>query len=123
MSTAELLPIGELADRTGTTVATIRYYDELGLVPAVARVGGKRRFDGGSVGRVHFVRRAQRLGFSLDAVQTMLDDTDGAWSDMVAARRAELVEQRREIDAMIEILDEVVTCGCSVVATCPRTFA
>ena len=121
MTVDDLLAIGSVADATGTTVATVRYYDELGLVPSTTRIGGKRRFDPGSVGRVNFVRRAQRLGFSLDDIKAILDDTNRGWAVLVDARLAELRAQRASVDEMIAILEEVRTCGCEVVTECPRS--
>ena len=63
MSAVALLPIGEVADSTGVTVSAVRYYDEIGVITATTRIGGKRRFDPDTVGRVSFIRRAQEAGF------------------------------------------------------------
>ena len=65
----ELLTIGDVASRTGVTVATVRYYDEIGLVSSAERVGGKRRFRQGDIGRINFIRRAQDSSFSLDQIR------------------------------------------------------
>ena len=59
MNGVDLLPIGEVARSTGLAVSAVRYYDEIGVITASARVGGKRRFDPDTVGRVSFIRRAQ----------------------------------------------------------------
>lgn len=118
--TAELLTIGQVATSTGLAVSAVRYYDEIGLIRAATRIGGKRRFRPDIVGRVSFVQQAQEAGFSLDEIKAILDDTAGDWRDLVDSKLKELVHRRTELDAMIEMLEEMRTCGCEVVATCVR---
>ena len=90
MSSAGLLPIGAVAKTTGIAVSAVRYYDEIGVITAVSRVGGKRRFAPETVGRVSFILRAQDAGFSLDAIRTILDDTAGGWRALVESQHVEL---------------------------------
>ena len=114
-----LLSIGAVAERTGLRVSAVRYYDEIGVIGAVGRVGGKRRFSEATVGRVNFIRRAQDAGFSLEEIRRILDDTHGEWRALVDEKIAELVGRRREIDEMVEFLGELRSCGCEIVAECP----
>ena len=114
------MPIGTIAAAAGVTVATVRYYDELGLVEAAGRVGGKRRFTPDAVGRVNFIRRAQRAGFDLDEIKLLLDDDRRTWPELVASKIVELEARRAELDTMIDMLREVSDCGCAIVAACPR---
>ena len=118
MSDLELLAIGSLSDATGTSVSALRYYDEIGLITPSARVGGKRQFDPDAVGRVNFVRRAQRVGFSLEEVRDILDDTVGEWNNIVGDKLTALHAQRSELDLMIATLEEIRACGCQVVVDC-----
>ncbi len=122
MSAVALLPIGEVADSTGVAVSAVRYYDEIGVITATARVGGKRRFDPDTVGRVSFIRRAQEAGFSLEEIRTILDDAQGGWHYLVEEKLAELSERRDRLDTMIAMLGEIRDCGCEVVASCPRAM-
>jgi MerR family mercuric resistance operon transcriptional regulator len=67
------LSIGRLAARTGTAPDTIRYYERLGLLPRAPRSAGRHRYFGPShVQRLLFIRRARSLGFSLDAIGSLL---------------------------------------------------
>ena len=116
----DLLSIGAVAEATGTTVPTIRHYDQLGLVRVAARVGGQRRFDRDTVGRVNFVRLAQEGGFRLDEILSILDDRSGGWRQLVDAKLDELHERRARMDEMIALLIEMRECGCDVVASCSR---
>jgi len=61
--------IGQLADETGVTTKTIRYYEEIGLLPAPARQpSGYRRYAGADVDRLDFVAKAKALGLSLEEI-------------------------------------------------------
>lgn len=113
------LAIGEVARQTGTTVSAVRYYDRQGLIAATHRAGDKRRFDDATVGRINFIRRAKQLRFSLDEIKAILDEGETDWQSLVEAKRNELVQQRRDLDLMIAMLDEIAACGCEVVAECP----
>lgn len=114
-----MLSIGQVAETTGLAVSAVRYYDEIGLIESVARVGGKRRFSPATVGRVSFVQRAQGAGFSLQEIHEILDDKAGGWRDLVDAKLIELADRRDRLDAVIAMLNEIRTCGCDVVADCP----
>lgn len=116
----EAVPIGSIARDTGVTVVTLRHYDQVGLIAPIMRVGGKRRFSPDTVGRVNFIRRAQRAGFQLDEIKQLLDDRDRRWPDVVEEKLKELRERRRELDAVIDMLEQISECGCTVVADCPR---
>ena len=61
--------IGDLADQTGTSVATIRYYEEIGLLRRVARRGGQRIYDHEDARRVAFIRRCRNFDFSIPDIR------------------------------------------------------
>ncbi len=67
------MKIGELAVRSGLPVKTLRYYEDLGLLPAIGRTeGGYRLFGPGSLQRLEFIRRLKSLGLSLEEIQGSL---------------------------------------------------
>ena len=73
MSHQELLTRGKLAQREGVNIATIRYYEKRGLLPDAPRSrSGYRIYAGDALRRLHFIRQAQVLGFSLDEIQELL---------------------------------------------------
>ena len=73
MSHQELLTRGKLAQREGVNIATIRYYEKRGLLPLAPRSrSGYRIYAGDALRRLHFIRQAQVLGFSLDEIQELL---------------------------------------------------
>jgi MerR family copper efflux transcriptional regulator len=66
--------IGELAQRTGTTTKTIRYYEDIGLLPEPARDHNDyRNYSGDAVDRLEFIRDAQATGLTLTEIASILD--------------------------------------------------
>jgi DNA-binding transcriptional MerR regulator len=66
-------PIGEVARRTGLKVPTIRYYEQIGLLPSLPRSEGNRRcYRDSDIRRLVFVRHARELGFEVEAIRTLL---------------------------------------------------
>lgn len=67
------MKIGSLATRSGLPVKTLRYYEDLGLLPAIGRSeGGYRLFGEQSLRRLQFIRRLKTLGLSLDEIKGCL---------------------------------------------------
>ena len=67
------MKIGVLASRSGLPVKTLRYYEDLGLLPAIGRSeGGYRLFAEESLRRLEFIRRLKTLGLSLVEIQGCL---------------------------------------------------
>lgn len=72
-----MMKIGELADRTGTSTQTIRYYENIGVLPEAMRApNGYRSYDQSAVSRLGFIRDAQTSGLSLTEIQMVLDMKD-----------------------------------------------
>jgi DNA-binding transcriptional MerR regulator len=68
----EQLTIGELASRTGVATSALRYWEELGLLPAPARVSGQRRYPPSAVGLVGVVLVLRNVGFTLREVKAFI---------------------------------------------------
>jgi len=67
------LTIGQLAQRTGANIETIRYYERIGLLPVALRQRRYRSYDTTDVARLGFVRRSRELGFAIKEVRALLD--------------------------------------------------
>lgn len=102
------LSIGELGKLTGTKVQTIRYYEQIGLLPAPARTAGNQRsYTQAHADRLGFVRHSRELGFSLDAIRTLLDLSDDPnrsceQADRIARRHLQEVNARIESLAVLK---------------------
>ena len=70
--------VAKIAELTGTTVRTVRYYHSLGLLPVPAERGGWRDYELAHVARLSRIRWLVRAGVSLEAVGRILDESDGA---------------------------------------------
>lgn len=94
------LSIGEVAGRAGLNVSAVRYYERRGLLPAAERVSGRRRFPPGTVDRLGIVAVAQRAGFSLDEIRTLLEAAD-AGAPAHTQLRALAERKLPEVEALI----------------------
>ena len=95
------MPIGSLSDRTGVKVETIRYYEQVGLLPQPDRSeGNQRRYGRVHLDRLAFIKHARDLGFAVDGIRTLLrlSDTPGmACDEAHAIAVAHLEEVRHKI--------------------------
>jgi len=101
------MKIGVLAGRSGLPVKTLRYYEDLGLLPAIGRSeGGYRLFAEESLRRLEFIRRLKTLGLSLEEIQGCLAVHDAG--DLPCADiQIQLERQIGRIDARIEELGQL----------------
>ena len=96
--------IGWLAGQTGCKVQTIRYYEQIGLMPVPPRSPGNRRLYGPEhADRLAFIRHGRDLGFPLDAVRGFLDLSDNPNHPCEAADRAAQVHLK-DVEERIERL-------------------
>ncbi|PJE27780.1 DNA-binding transcriptional regulator, MerR family [Pseudooceanicola antarcticus] len=105
--------IGTISARTGVKVPTIRYYEEIGLMPAAGRSSGnQRRYDGRGLDRLHFISHARGLGLSLEAIRHLLELSDKgrdcADAHQIAARHLSDIRARiarlQKLEAELERL-------------------
>ena len=92
--------IGEVAQRAGVSVDTIRYYEKRKLLPPSPRSeGGFRLFAVETIERVRFIKQAQGIGFSLDEIRMLLTGGDigacGQMRDLLHAKLEEISQQMK----------------------------
>ena len=120
------LTIGDLGRQTGCKVQTIRYYEQIGLMPKPARTSGnQRRYNPGHAERLAFIRHGRELGFSLDAIRELLDISDVPERscdtvDRIARDQLEQVDRRiRSLKAMKGELERMILqCRGDKIADC-----
>jgi MerR family copper efflux transcriptional regulator len=96
--------IGELAEKTGLSLRTIRHYDEVGLLKPTGRTeGGFRLYTPGDFSRLMLIRRMKPLGFSLEEMTDLLRVIDALGSGDTSTPDAAVC---RELDAFIGLADE-----------------
>ncbi|MBN9304450.1 MAG: MerR family transcriptional regulator [Devosia sp. 67-54] len=98
------LPIGQVSEQSGVKVPTIRYYEQIGLLPTPPRTEGNRRlYDGDDLKRLAFIRHARELGFDVGAIKALLslqDHPEQSCSEADAIARSRLVEVRERISRL-----------------------
>lgn len=97
----EGIPISAAARASGVKVPTIRFYEEIGLLPPMPRTQGNRRLYGpADLRRLTFIRHARELGFEIDAIRALLalqDEPEQPCAAADAIAGAQLVAVRRRI--------------------------
>jgi MerR family transcriptional regulator, mercuric resistance operon regulatory protein len=123
---SDSLTIGILAKRGGVNVETIRYYQRRALLEEPSKPsGGFRRYPEESVKRVLFIKRAQRLGFTLEEIQGLLalDERKVCLETReIAAHKLDLIAQKiADLSKMRKSLARLVrSCDASAAGTpCP----
>lgn len=80
------LMIGDLAAATATKVNTIRFYEDIGLMPPAPRTAsGRRTYCHADLGRLRFIRHARELGFDTNGIRSLLALADTPQSDCATA--------------------------------------
>lgn len=118
--------IGDLARRVGYAVQTLRYFEQIGLMPEAPRTaGGQRRYGAKELRRLLFIKHARELGFTLDAVRSLLalaahpDAPCEAADAIAAAHLTEIDEKIGKLQAMREELARMVeACAGGLIAQC-----
>ena len=118
--------IGGLAKATGTKINTIRFYEEIGIMPEAARTAaGQRTYADQDIERLAFIRKARKMGFSIDEARSLLQLKDAPNENCdrageIAARHLQGVEERlASLKALREELRRVtVSCKGGDVSSC-----
>jgi MerR family redox-sensitive transcriptional activator SoxR len=121
----DLLPIGELAARSGFASSALRYYESLGLITATRTSGNQRRYERAMLRRLAFIRSAQRVGLSLEEITEALQTLPGNrtptradWTRLSHQWRSRLNEQIERLERLRDRLDGCIGCGCLSLQKC-----
>ena len=120
------LTIGELARRSGYAVQTLRYYEQIGLMPKPPRTsGGQRRYGEDLQRRLLFIRHARDLGFEIEDIRSLLDlasRPDQPCASVDAIAKAHLVSIDEKIARLTALRAEVnrmlKACAAGRIAEC-----
>jgi MerR family redox-sensitive transcriptional activator SoxR len=120
-----LLSIGDVAERTGVTTATLRFYESEGLLRPVRTAGNQRRFEREALRRVSFIRIAQQVGLTLDEIRVHLASlpqartpTKADWARLSRTWRPRLDEQIMVLQRLRDQLEDCIGCGCLSLKSC-----
>src|SRR3954470_8167918 len=125
LRTRDLLPIAEVARRSGFPASALRFYEKQGLIHSSRTGGGQRRYERSTLRRLAFVRAARNVGLTLDeiaaALSTLPDGrtpTRADWSRLSATWRKRLDEQIEALQALRNGLESCIGCGCLSMKRC-----
>ncbi|MCY0150671.1 MAG: helix-turn-helix domain-containing protein [Hoeflea sp.] len=121
-----MLTIGKLGRAAGVKIPTIRYYEQIGLLPEAERSTGNQRLYGRkALDRLTFIRHARELGFTLEAIRDLLSLSDTpdqpcAAADAIAKAQLAEIEKRltRLASLKVELKRMVAQCAGGRIADC-----
>ncbi len=121
-----LLTIGELARRAGVTASALRYYEELGLLPAPARISGQRRYPESAARVVGTILLYSDAGFTLAEQKALMASHKSASGDrkqLMQRKLAELDEQIARAQAVRDAMRHGLRCPHEDITQCPSFTA
>ncbi|NLR97571.1 redox-sensitive transcriptional activator SoxR [Rhizobium sp. P38BS-XIX] len=120
------LSVGEVARRSGVTIATVHFYEAKGLILGWRSDGNQRRYARDVLRRVAVIKIAQRAGISLAIIKEGLDKlpadrtlTANDWKQLSTSWRDMLNERIRSLAQLRDELDGCIGCGCLSMDDCP----
>lgn len=122
---AELLTIGEVAQRSGVATSALRFYEDRGLIGSERASSGHRRYQRAVIRRVAFILFAQRIGLTLDEVGEELAKLPenrvprrADWAKLSSSWTARIDDRIAELERLREGLTECIGCGCLSLGRC-----
>mgnify|MGYP001325268243 CR=1 FL=1 len=120
------LTIGRVAEASGCNIQTIRYYEEIGVLPPPDRSAGNQRiFEQAHIKRLIFIHHARELGFSLNAIRDLLslaDEPDQSCEAADSIARDQLAQVDQRLDRLQSLKAElermIEQCGGGHIADC-----
>ena len=108
---SEFVTIGRAAARAGCKVQTVRYYEQIGILPEPVRTRGNQRlYSGTDLQRLTFIRHAREMGFPLGAIRDLLslaDDPECSCEAADAIAREQLEQVNSRITHMLALKQEL----------------
>ncbi|MFV8164548.1 MerR family transcriptional regulator [Mycobacterium sp. 134] len=115
------LTIGDVTQRTGVAQTALRYYEQVGLLPAPERVGGQRRYQESVLMRLEVIRLCKTAGFSLTEIGLLLrDDTPGrpVARELAQTKLAEIDAQTEALARARAVIEWGMRCACPSIELC-----
>lgn len=120
-----LLPIGEVAKRSGVAASALRFYEERGLIQSERAGSGHRRYPRPVLRRIAFIVFAQKIGLTLEEIGVELEKlppdrapTRKDWSRLSASWSGRIDQQIAELERLKAGLTECIGCGCLSLDRC-----
>jgi MerR family transcriptional regulator, redox-sensitive transcriptional activator SoxR len=121
---AEDLAISDVARVFGLRTSAIRYYEQIGILPAPMRKNGRRRYDDSVLFRLAVVQRARETGFTLEEIRELFfgfptgTRPPKRWHQLSQRKIAELRERMMRLKLMETLLKRLEECRCDALEEC-----
>jgi MerR family redox-sensitive transcriptional activator SoxR len=121
----DLLPIGEVARRSGIASSALRFYEQRGLINSEREGSGHRRYPRPVLRRIAFIVFAQRIGLTLEEIGVELAKlpphhapTRNDWARLSATWTSRIDDRIAELERLKRGLTECIGCGCLSLDRC-----
>ena len=124
MNPSSELRIGQVAMEAGMRTSKIRYYESVGLLGTVQRVGAYRVYRRDTLDRLRFFEFAQNAGFAIDEIRLLLDGfgrqtpPSARWQSMAKRKLSDVTMQIARAQQMQNVLNALLTCQCAQLSEC-----
>jgi DNA-binding transcriptional MerR regulator len=118
-----LVPIGELARRTGVATSALRYYERIGLLPPAERAGQRRQYPPSSADHVALIRLYQDAGFTLAEIGRLLAAKSRGrpdWNRLAEHKIAELDARIADTQRAKKLIEHALACPHRDLVDCPN---
>jgi MerR family redox-sensitive transcriptional activator SoxR len=122
--------ISEVARRAGIRASTLRYYEQIGILPRPPRAGNQRRYDAGVLHRLAVIARARETGFTLAEIRHLFFGfrteiaASERWRRLTDRKLEELDQLARRIDSMRHLIRRLQkNCRCATLDECGKAMA
>jgi MerR family redox-sensitive transcriptional activator SoxR len=120
------LSISEVANRIGLRPSTIRYYEQIGILPPAHRVSGQRRYDVTVLHRLVVIQRARQTGFTLGEIKQLFfgfrtgTPPSVRWQELKRLKLVELDTMLEHFQTMRALLEQPGKCRCTALEECGK---
>jgi MerR family redox-sensitive transcriptional activator SoxR len=120
------LSVGQVAQRSGVSIATLHFYEQKGLIHALRTAGNQRRYNKDVLRRIAVIKAARKVGISLNSIKQAMTflPTNRApnksdWQLLSAQWNQELEHKINQLVALRDNLSNCIGCGCLSLKACP----
>jgi MerR family redox-sensitive transcriptional activator SoxR len=118
------MTISQVEQQAGLRPSTLRYYEEIGLLPVARRSSGQRRYDNDILQRLAVIHTAQQAGFTLTEIAILVNDIlpsaspSPEWRALLQRKLLELNTLQAHVEQMRSLLEDVMRCDDPELADC-----
>lgn len=120
-----VMSVGQVAERTGVSVATLHFYEEKGLIFSTRNAGNQRRYDRQILRRIAVIKAAQTIGLTLQEIADALAHLPKnraprkeEWEQLAKAWNQTLEERIQQLRTLQSNLSGCIYCGCLSMDSC-----